>query len=518
MKRISFFIFTLFIAFTSCQEKDQELEELTKDLKKTAQADSASLAVKEIEKQMRTAESPGEAGMKSNVNSESRASTLESNFYVFARGKTDKYLYKNYSVNGVDWSGNKRVSGSGSFQSDYSPKPVFFKDKMFLFYADEVSTDRIKMAYSYDGNYWYEKTLPGATNKKMGACVHNGKIYIFFKGNTNNNLNMAYSSDGFNWTYKAIDLPDAQLQGGPDAVSFGGHIYISYLKKWSWINDGVGEPWIIRTKDFVNYDAYDVNAISAYKLDVSEYSNLSLSVFKNMLYMFAHTEGDKLQYTRSKDGIVWRETKEIAISDFNPASTVIDNKLYLFYRRKSSDWVNYNYSSDGVSWSSTRQLEYSNSSLADPSAASSMLGDQPSEQQNVTLPFNATATASSTYSGYSAANVVDGSRNTYTHPSHSWANQAALPEWVKIDLGSKRTFSRIELYTSFGYEIQDYTIQYSPDGSLWYSLVSQQSNSKVHNSHIFSSKTARFIRVIAYKGPSKQPYYGRLNEVEVYEK
>ncbi|MEM9493942.1 MAG: hypothetical protein AAGC55_32645, partial [Myxococcota bacterium] len=57
---------------------------------------------------------------------------------------------------------------------------------------------------------------------------------------------------------------------------------------------------------------------------------------------------------------------------------------------------------------------------------------------------------------YSSSRINDGSRNTTVGGYYSWANgNTTLPQWVKVNFGSNRTFNRFELYTSAGYPIRD---------------------------------------------------------------
>jgi hypothetical protein len=143
--------------------------------------------------------------------------------------------------------------------------------------------------------------------------------------------------------------------------------------------------------------------------------------------------------------------------------------------------------------------------------------------QSKNLALEATTTASSTYcSGsdvdcYNASRVNDGNSSTVLGGFTSWCNDygAPMPQWVALDFGGKRTFGRIELYTTAGYELQDYKLEYW-DGSVWSTLVSVVGNNQAHQKHVFPPVEASQLRVLGLAGSVAQPFYVRINEVEVY--
>ncbi len=133
----------------------------------------------------------------------------------------------------------------------------------------------------------------------------------------------------------------------------------------------------------------------------------------------------------------------------------------------------------------------------------------------------AIVSAESTYPGYSVARIIDGSQNTTVGPSYSWANNhpggGKLPESVFLKFSSLKTIERIDIYTSSGYALQNYTIQYRTTTTApWINLVVVTGNTEVSRTHTFSSTTVREIQIICQLGPSNQTVYGRLNEVEIY--
>lgn len=126
----------------------------------------------------------------------------------------------------------------------------------------------------------------------------------------------------------------------------------------------------------------------------------------------------------------------------------------------------------------------------------------------------ASASNTDTANGYAAEKVNDGAATT---DWSGWATDGtALPQWVQLDFGAAKTFSRVELYTTSGYAIKDYQIQYW-NGSAWVDcLPAITGNTFDHRTHTFAAVTGSKLRVLGTSGPANQPEYLRVNEIEVY--
>ncbi|NUT99297.1 MAG: discoidin domain-containing protein [Saccharothrix sp.] len=132
------------------------------------------------------------------------------------------------------------------------------------------------------------------------------------------------------------------------------------------------------------------------------------------------------------------------------------------------------------------------------------------------------ASASSTYPGYSPARVNDGSANTSLGGSYSWANNAGTyppnsPEWVQVDFGVDKTFSRVVVYTSAGYPIRDFDVQVW-NGVTYVSVAAVRGNTALSTTITFASgpRTSRLVRILGLSGPTHQAGFVRVNELEVY--
>jgi hypothetical protein len=142
---------------------------------------------------------------------------------------------------------------------------------------------------------------------------------------------------------------------------------------------------------------------------------------------------------------------------------------------------------------------------------------------NTNLALAAIASASSTYSGYSPARVNDGSRSTALGGANSWSNTGYgtgyPPQWIQLDFGTNRTFSQVVLYTTAGYELRDYRIEYW-NGFNWVNVFSPAqnitNNTATQRTHNFPARTSRLVRIYTLSGPTHQPGFTRVNEFEVY--
>ncbi len=140
---------------------------------------------------------------------------------------------------------------------------------------------------------------------------------------------------------------------------------------------------------------------------------------------------------------------------------------------------------------------------------------------SVNYALSASVSAESTYPGYSVSKIKDGSRNTTVGPSYSWANNfpagGKLPESVFLKFSALKTIDSINIYTSAGYELQNYTIKYrTTQTSSWVTLITITGNKSPQRSHVFNPISLLEVRIVCERGSSSQTIYGRINEVEIY--
>ena len=110
-------------------------------------------------------------------------------------------------------------------------------------------------------------------------------------------------------------------------------------------------------------------------------------------------------------------------------------------------------------------------------------------------------------SGFEAAKAVDGSTST------RWASvEGHDPEWLRVDLGSAHTISRVKLSWEAAYA-KSYRVQTSPDGSAWTDVYSTSAGDG-GTDDLTLSGSGRYVRVY---GTARGTAYGySLWEFEVY--
>jgi hypothetical protein len=144
-----------------------------------------------------------------------------------------------------------------------------------------------------------------------------------------------------------------------------------------------------------------------------------------------------------------------------------------------------------------------------------------SDRRPENLALRATVSAPSTFSSYSVTRINDGDRSTALGGSSSWVNahtstpNGLLPQAVELDFGSRQTFDRINLYTTSGYELQDYDLEFW-DGAAWRRIAPITGNRQAYRTHGFPVISASKVRIVCRRGPPNQTIYARVNELEIY--
>lgn len=129
---------------------------------------------------------------------------------------------------------------------------------------------------------------------------------------------------------------------------------------------------------------------------------------------------------------------------------------------------------------------------------------------NANLPLSGTATASTTWSAsYDAAKAIDGSDSTrWSAASNQLTNQ-----WVRIDLGSAKTFSHVVLKEISYQRVTAYKLQTSSDGSTFTDISGTAGTTIGALKNItFAAKTARYLRLYLTSA-SDEP---TINEIVIY--
>lgn len=131
------------------------------------------------------------------------------------------------------------------------------------------------------------------------------------------------------------------------------------------------------------------------------------------------------------------------------------------------------------------------------------------------LARSATATAQTTYPGYSPLRTNDGDRSTALGGGASWANDRGGAAVLDLVLPVASQVDRVQLFTTGGYELRDYDIQLRVGGG-WTTVQSIRGNTAVQRDHRFAARFADGVRVVGISGPLHQMGYTRVNELEIY--
>ncbi|MDZ4169142.1 MAG: discoidin domain-containing protein, partial [Coriobacteriia bacterium] len=101
-----------------------------------------------------------------------------------------------------------------------------------------------------------------------------------------------------------------------------------------------------------------------------------------------------------------------------------------------------------------------------------------------------TATASSSYSsGTGPSRAIDGSTSSY------WRSQDGNSAWLRVDLGSSRSVSKVVINWDDSRYAKDYRVETSPDGTNWTTRFSTTSASSGTKTHTFSAVEVRYVRL-----------------------
>ncbi|UYZ61519.1 discoidin domain-containing protein [Hymenobacter weizhouensis] len=109
-----------------------------------------------------------------------------------------------------------------------------------------------------------------------------------------------------------------------------------------------------------------------------------------------------------------------------------------------------------------------------------------------------------------ASQAFDGKLDTKWASSWSWARE---PQWLTVDLGSKKKISAVKLFWEFSLLASDYQIQVSDDQATWQTVHTTTGGDGGIDLIKNLRASGRYVRMYATKGP--WPLFA-LHEMEVY--
>ncbi|HEX6874007.1 MAG TPA: penicillin acylase family protein [Micromonosporaceae bacterium] len=128
---------------------------------------------------------------------------------------------------------------------------------------------------------------------------------------------------------------------------------------------------------------------------------------------------------------------------------------------------------------------------------------------NLALGRPAAASSTQFLTSYTPGKAVDGD------PTTRWGSSYSDNQWIRVDLGSSRTISRVILRWESAYG-RSYRIDVSPDGSTWQTVFSTTSGNGGVDNITFNPASARYVRMY---GVQRATSYGfSLYEFEVYQR
>ena len=119
---------------------------------------------------------------------------------------------------------------------------------------------------------------------------------------------------------------------------------------------------------------------------------------------------------------------------------------------------------------------------------------------------------------YYPERVNDTNLSTQLGGLYSWVNNpddSRLPQVVELAWRYPVTINSIDIYTTEGYIIRDYDIEYS-NGEGWSTLISVTDNTETYRSLAVATVTTYQLRVVAKEGSLAQPQHARINEIVVF--
>ena len=136
------------------------------------------------------------------------------------------------------------------------------------------------------------------------------------------------------------------------------------------------------------------------------------------------------------------------------------------------------------------------------------------------LATSATASAYSTFSGYSPGRVNDGDFSSALGGGYSWVNDGYPLEsqWLQLTWPEPVTSDQVDVTSSDGYALAGFKVQYLDDGA-WKDVsgAGYERRDAVKTAVTFAPVTTAAMRLVGFSGPAHQPQYFRVNEFAVRE-
>ena len=134
------------------------------------------------------------------------------------------------------------------------------------------------------------------------------------------------------------------------------------------------------------------------------------------------------------------------------------------------------------------------------------------------LALEASVSAETTFSGYSAARMNDGDRSTELGGESSWTNAwdvYDLPQYVIFQFEGEETVSEVDVYTTASLPIKEFDVAYR-SGMVWTVVAEVRGNTAPLVNVTFPAASTDQLAIVPRRGSDAQFNFARLNEVEIY--
>lgn len=226
-------------------------------------------------------------------------------YFYTHKGESNNNIYWGATADSTNWYTGQLNSG----QTSEGPATVFFNDELFIYYKGN-STENIFYSVKstptsfWQGNSWINT---GSKTKRhaLSATVHNGMVWLAYVGANNDELYLAYSSDGRSFT-----------QIDPQGVGTIGRGNVTQPKEYFTITSSNGRLYIIQTAQWGVNNSSGVNSNMMWRYTTDPTDPNAWTIANGAI------RGDFTPYTDSPN----------VIETFNGLSaTSLNNEIYIAF-------------------------------------------------------------------------------------------------------------------------------------------------------------------------------------------
>jgi hypothetical protein len=238
-----------------------------------------------------------------------------------------------------DWIVDKTIISNNT--SPKNPSIASLNGRLYIAWKGD-GNDHINVMYSTDNGATFgnKYTSPETSPQAPALCAHNGKLYIAWKGDGNDHLNVAsvnFSGNAITGFSKVV-LGDTSPVS-PTLASFNGRLYLA------WKGDGNDNLNVMYSTDN--------GATFGHKYTSPETSPQAPGLTASAGNLFITWKGDGNDQlnvaTVNISGAAITGFSKVILGDTSPVSPALaylNGRLYLSWKGDGNDWLNVEYSTD----------------------------------------------------------------------------------------------------------------------------------------------------------------------------